>query len=160
MVNEIGVVDNLRLENQLTELTSLIRQLVVGQHQPSAAAIICGICTSMEHLTDMCPTLQENESDYPKSVEAIGGYQYGKQPYQTILARAKFRAISSLAIRTCPECTSKTNKLSTTDSTISSTTIPATTTTKNASSRKFTISGGPNEAIGNQKPRIPTNHEL
>ncbi|RDY08475.1 hypothetical protein CR513_07285, partial [Mucuna pruriens] len=32
MVNEIGVADNLRLENQLTKLTSLIRQLVVGQH--------------------------------------------------------------------------------------------------------------------------------
>ncbi|RDY10776.1 hypothetical protein CR513_04645, partial [Mucuna pruriens] len=33
------VVDNLRLENQLTELTSLVRQLVVGQHQPSIAVI-------------------------------------------------------------------------------------------------------------------------
>ncbi|RDX68647.1 hypothetical protein CR513_52338, partial [Mucuna pruriens] len=29
MVNEIGVVDNLRLENQLTKLTSLVRQLAV-----------------------------------------------------------------------------------------------------------------------------------
>ncbi|RDX99995.1 hypothetical protein CR513_16877, partial [Mucuna pruriens] len=38
MVNEIGAVDNLRLENQLTELTSLVRQLAVGQHQPSIAA--------------------------------------------------------------------------------------------------------------------------
>ncbi|RDY11582.1 hypothetical protein CR513_03732, partial [Mucuna pruriens] len=36
MVNEIGEVDNLRLENQLTKLTSLVRQLAVGQHQPSA----------------------------------------------------------------------------------------------------------------------------
>ncbi|RDX63348.1 hypothetical protein CR513_58237, partial [Mucuna pruriens] len=33
----IGAVDNLRLENQLTELTSLVRQLSVGQHQPSIA---------------------------------------------------------------------------------------------------------------------------
>ncbi|RDY11048.1 hypothetical protein CR513_04350, partial [Mucuna pruriens] len=38
MVNEIGVVDNLRLENQLTELTSLVRKLAVGQHQPSITA--------------------------------------------------------------------------------------------------------------------------
>ncbi|RDX75398.1 hypothetical protein CR513_44718, partial [Mucuna pruriens] len=164
MVNEIGVVDNLRLENQLTELTSLLRQLAVGQHQPSVVPRICGICTSMEHLTDMCSTLQENELDYPKSVGAIGGYQYGKQPYQSwkaaILARAEFRAISSLAIWTCPECTLKTNRLSTIDSTILSTTVPVTTTTENASSRKFTISGGPNEAIGNQQPGVPTNHEL
>ncbi|RDY05532.1 hypothetical protein CR513_10622, partial [Mucuna pruriens] len=73
MVNEIGVVDNLRLENQLTELTSLVRQL--------------------EHPTDMCPTLQETELDYLESVGAIGGYQYEKQPYQS---RLPFRPGPSL----------------------------------------------------------------
>ncbi|RDY14255.1 hypothetical protein CR513_00715, partial [Mucuna pruriens] len=46
MVNEIDIVDNLRLENQLTELTSLVRQLVVGQHQPSIAVRICPECDS------------------------------------------------------------------------------------------------------------------
>ncbi|RDY01002.1 hypothetical protein CR513_15729, partial [Mucuna pruriens] len=40
MVNEVGAIDNLRLENQLTELTSLVRQLAIGQHQPSIAARI------------------------------------------------------------------------------------------------------------------------
>ncbi|RDX89982.1 gag-pol, partial [Mucuna pruriens] len=49
MVNEIGVVDNLRLENQLTELTSLVRQ-----HQPNIAAKACGMCTSVDHPIDMC----------------------------------------------------------------------------------------------------------
>ncbi|RDY14408.1 hypothetical protein CR513_00512, partial [Mucuna pruriens] len=43
---------------------------------------VCGICTSVEHRTDMCPTLQEIESDQPKNVGAIGGFQYGKQSYQ------------------------------------------------------------------------------
>ncbi|RDX92520.1 hypothetical protein CR513_25336, partial [Mucuna pruriens] len=38
MVNEIGAASNQRLENQLTELTSLVRQLAVGQHQPAMAA--------------------------------------------------------------------------------------------------------------------------
>ncbi|RDX94168.1 hypothetical protein CR513_23482, partial [Mucuna pruriens] len=65
MVNEIGA---------LTKLTSLVWQLTVGQHQPSIVARVCAICTSVEHPTDMCPTLQETESDYPES--------YGKQPYQ------------------------------------------------------------------------------
>ncbi|RDX88573.1 hypothetical protein CR513_29812, partial [Mucuna pruriens] len=83
MVNEIGAASNQRLENQLTELTSLVRQLVVGQHQPVMAATVCGICTSVEHPTDMCPTLQKTESDQPECVGAIGGPQYGKQPYQT-----------------------------------------------------------------------------
>ncbi|RDX92123.1 hypothetical protein CR513_25793, partial [Mucuna pruriens] len=59
MVNEICVVDNLRLENQLTELTSLVRQLAIGQHQPSIAAKVYGICTFVKYPTDMCPTLQE-----------------------------------------------------------------------------------------------------
>ncbi|RDY05516.1 hypothetical protein CR513_10627, partial [Mucuna pruriens] len=78
MVNEISVVDNLRLENQLIELTSLVGKLVVGQHQPSIVARVCGICTSVEHPTDMFPTLQEAESNHLESVGAIGGYQYGK----------------------------------------------------------------------------------
>ncbi|RDX80566.1 hypothetical protein CR513_38875, partial [Mucuna pruriens] len=85
MVNEIGTMDNPRLENQLTKLTSLVRQLAIGQHQPIAAVKACGICTSVEHPTDMCPTLQETELDHPESVGAIGGYQYGKQPYATRL---------------------------------------------------------------------------
>ncbi|RDX81564.1 hypothetical protein CR513_37737, partial [Mucuna pruriens] len=83
MVNEIGVVDNLRLKNQLIELIALVRQLAVGQHQPNIAAKFCGICTFVEHPTDMCPTLQETESDQPENVEAICGYQYGKQTYQS-----------------------------------------------------------------------------
>ncbi|RDX98085.1 hypothetical protein CR513_19051, partial [Mucuna pruriens] len=83
MVSEIGTTSNQRLENQLTELTSRVRELVVGQHQPALAAKVCGICTSMEHPTNMCPTLQETESDQPESVGAIGGYQYGKQSYQS-----------------------------------------------------------------------------
>ncbi|RDX71407.1 hypothetical protein CR513_49260, partial [Mucuna pruriens] len=81
MVNEVGMIDNLRLENQLTELTSLVRQLAIGQLQPIATVKTCGICTSVEHPIDMCPTLQETESDHPVSVGSIGGYQYGKQPY-------------------------------------------------------------------------------
>ncbi|RDX82624.1 hypothetical protein CR513_36558, partial [Mucuna pruriens] len=81
-VNEIGAASNQRLENQLTELTSLVRQLAVSQHHPAMAAKVCGICTSVEHPTDLCPTLQETESGQTESVGAIGGFHYGKQPYQ------------------------------------------------------------------------------
>ncbi|RDX82437.1 hypothetical protein CR513_36771, partial [Mucuna pruriens] len=63
MVNEIGAASNQRLENQLTELTSLVRQLAISQHQPTMAAKLCGICTFVEHSIDLCPTLQETESD-------------------------------------------------------------------------------------------------
>ncbi|RDY13943.1 hypothetical protein CR513_01065, partial [Mucuna pruriens] len=51
--------------------------LVVGQHQLSAQVKVCGICTSREHPTNMCPTLQETGSDNAEIVRSIGGYQYG-----------------------------------------------------------------------------------
>ncbi|RDX84897.1 hypothetical protein CR513_33979, partial [Mucuna pruriens] len=57
VVNKVGAVDNLRLENQLIKLTSLVRQLVISQHQQIPPVKICEICTSVEHPTDMCPTL-------------------------------------------------------------------------------------------------------
>ncbi|RDX63801.1 hypothetical protein CR513_57719, partial [Mucuna pruriens] len=77
-VNEIVVASNQRLENQLIELTSLVTHVAVSRHQPAMAAKICGICTSVEHPTDMCPTLQETKSDQPEHV----GAQYGGQPFR------------------------------------------------------------------------------
>ncbi|RDX95062.1 hypothetical protein CR513_22453, partial [Mucuna pruriens] len=140
MVNEIDTVNNLRLENQLTKLTSLGRQLAVGQHQPSIATIVCGICTFIEHPIDMCPILQETKSDHPESIGAIGGYQYGKQPYQTtILARAKARALCGLAIRIRPEFTPKSKWLSTVEFAILGTIFPTSTVIENATSRKLTL---------------------
>ncbi|RDX77274.1 hypothetical protein CR513_42634, partial [Mucuna pruriens] len=81
-MNEIGVASNQRLENQLTELTSLVRQLAVSQHHPAMAAKVCGICTSMEHPTDLCPTLQETESGQTESVGAL--VDSSNLPSQTI----------------------------------------------------------------------------
>ncbi|RDX99126.1 hypothetical protein CR513_17868, partial [Mucuna pruriens] len=126
MVNEIGAASNQRLENQLTELTSLVRQLAVGQHQPALAAKVCGICTSVEHPTDMCPALQETKSD---QLENVGAYIHA-------------------------EYLSKTNRLSTADSTISSTTFPTTVAVESAYPRQLSISGGHDEAACNQQPGV------
>ncbi|RDY02541.1 hypothetical protein CR513_14013, partial [Mucuna pruriens] len=52
----------------------IVNELAIGQHQPFAVVNACGICTSVEHPTDMCPTLQETESDHLESVGSIGGY--------------------------------------------------------------------------------------
>ncbi|RDX84922.1 hypothetical protein CR513_33955, partial [Mucuna pruriens] len=145
MVNEIGAVSNQRLENQLTELTSLVRQLAVGQHQPAIAAKVCGICTSVEHPTDMCPTLQETESDQIENVEAIAWKI-------VISARTESGAIRSSTIRVHTEYISETSRLSIADFAISGTTFPTTTaTTKSVYSRKLSISGRPNEAACNNQ---------
>ena len=45
------------IETQLSELTSLVRQVALGQVKQSR---VCGICAIPEHPTDMCPQLQED----------------------------------------------------------------------------------------------------
>ncbi|RDY06533.1 hypothetical protein CR513_09467, partial [Mucuna pruriens] len=136
MVNEISVFNNLRLENQLTKLTSLVRQLSVGQHRPSIAARVCGVCTFVEHPTDMCPILQETELDHLESVGAIGGYQNGNWSFDN-------QQFGKQPFRPRP-----------------STTIPAVETTESSCSRKLTIFGGPNEVVSHKQPGVPTKHEL
>ena len=54
-VNEVSTSS---LEQKVEELTSLMRQVVVGNRQQVKA---CGICSIIGHATDMCPTLQEKE---------------------------------------------------------------------------------------------------
>ncbi|RDX81010.1 hypothetical protein CR513_38366, partial [Mucuna pruriens] len=141
MVSEIGAASNQRLENQLTELTSLVRQLAVGQHQLAMAAKVCGICTFVEHPTDMCPTLQETESDQTENVGAIATWE------TAISARTESGAIRSSTIRIHTEYLSEASRLSTADSAISSTTFPtATATVESAHPRQLPISGRTDEA--------------
>ncbi|RDY06123.1 hypothetical protein CR513_09928, partial [Mucuna pruriens] len=163
MVNEIGTTSNLTLENQLSELTSLVRQLAIGQHQPNMAAKVCGICTSMEHPTNLYPTLQEIESDQPENVGAIGGYQYGKQPYQNRPLdnqQTESRALCSVEIWTYTEYTSRINKLPTAESAISSTTFPTAAAAKNSTSRQFSISRGPDEVTRSQQFGVSAIYKL
>ncbi|RDX91565.1 hypothetical protein CR513_26435, partial [Mucuna pruriens] len=55
------VISNQRLENKITELTSLVRQLAIRQHHISPPMKMCGICAFIEHPTDVCSTLQETK---------------------------------------------------------------------------------------------------
>ncbi|XP_073153072.1 uncharacterized protein [Henckelia pumila] len=63
--NEVNVSS---LEQKLIELTYLVRQMAVGNGQNVK---VCGICTAMEHATDMCPTLQEESVE---KLNATGGF--------------------------------------------------------------------------------------
>ncbi|RDY14636.1 hypothetical protein CR513_00288, partial [Mucuna pruriens] len=56
-VNEATDIDSQRLENKIIELTSLARQLVIGQHHMNLLAKVCAICTFAEHPTNVCPIL-------------------------------------------------------------------------------------------------------
>ncbi|PIN01369.1 DNA-directed DNA polymerase [Handroanthus impetiginosus] len=64
----VNEVSNSSLEHQISNLTSLVQQLVAGKtHQVKA----CGICANTNHPTDMCPTLQEEPCE---QTNAVGGF--------------------------------------------------------------------------------------
>ena len=52
-VHEVSISS---LENRVEELTSLMRQFIIGGQQQIKS---CGICSTIGHATDMCPTLYE-----------------------------------------------------------------------------------------------------
>ncbi|RDX72417.1 hypothetical protein CR513_48100, partial [Mucuna pruriens] len=61
IVNEVVVVDNQRLENKITKMTSLVRQLAIEQHYSSPLVKVCGMCASIEHPTNACLTFSLEE---------------------------------------------------------------------------------------------------
>ncbi|XP_027178201.1 uncharacterized protein LOC113777366 [Coffea eugenioides] len=69
-VNEVTVSS---IQQQISKLTSAIRQLVVGDLQQAKT---CGICKDTSHLTDWCPVLQDERVE---QVTMAGNMQY--DPY-------------------------------------------------------------------------------
>ncbi|KAF1893014.1 hypothetical protein Lal_00013733 [Lupinus albus] len=56
-----------KLETKIDSLTTLITQLAINQ-QTSSMARVCGICTSSDHYSDMCPSLLEPRTgDHPEA---------------------------------------------------------------------------------------------
>nr|XP_027076019.1 uncharacterized protein LOC113699861 [Coffea arabica] len=53
---KVNEVSSSSIEQQLSELTSFVRQIAVGNAQQ---AKVCGICTNIGHTTDSCPQLHE-----------------------------------------------------------------------------------------------------
>nr|XP_027120338.1 uncharacterized protein LOC113737286 [Coffea arabica] len=63
------------IQQQLSELTSAVRQLAM---RDTPRAKVCGICTSMDHCTDLCPILQENGAE---QVNMAGGVPAPRRQY-------------------------------------------------------------------------------
>ena len=49
----VSEVSTQSLQNQISDLTSLVRQIAVGNMQVK----VCGICSAQGHMTDMCSNL-------------------------------------------------------------------------------------------------------
>ncbi|XP_027166088.1 uncharacterized protein LOC113766062 [Coffea eugenioides] len=72
---KVNEVETSSIEQQISELTSFVRQLAVGNvHQ----AKVCGICTNMGHPTDSCLMLQENGAE---QVNMAGGAPVPRRQY-------------------------------------------------------------------------------
>ncbi|XP_071939221.1 uncharacterized protein [Coffea arabica] len=71
-VNEVEISS---LQQQMSELTSVVRQLAM---RDTPRAKVCGICTSMDHCTDTCPILQE---DGAEQVNMAGGVPAPRRQY-------------------------------------------------------------------------------
>ncbi|KAF1893092.1 hypothetical protein Lal_00035527, partial [Lupinus albus] len=66
-----------KLETKIDSLTTLITQLAINQ-QTSSMARVCGICTSSDHYSDMCPSLLDPRTgDLP---EAYAANIYNNRP--------------------------------------------------------------------------------
>ncbi|XP_020204406.1 protein FAM170B-like [Cajanus cajan] len=48
------------MESKIDALTTLISQLAANQKSTPPPAKVCGICTSINHPTDACPSLQDS----------------------------------------------------------------------------------------------------
>ncbi|XP_027166293.1 uncharacterized protein LOC113766283 [Coffea eugenioides] len=68
-------LEMLSIQQQLSELTSFVRQLAVGNSQEVK---VCGICTNVGHSTDTCPMLQK---DGEEQVKIAGGVPAPRRQY-------------------------------------------------------------------------------
>ncbi|KAI3515815.1 hypothetical protein L1887_14720 [Cichorium endivia] len=73
--HRVNEVDTSNIESRLSDLTTVVQKLATGSSQQ---VMMCGICATVGHPTDMCPTLHEDVVE----VNAMGGYQgqHHKQP--------------------------------------------------------------------------------
>ncbi|XP_027174625.1 actin-100-like [Coffea eugenioides] len=75
LTRRVNELETSSILQQLTELTSFVRQLAVGN---ASQAKVCGICTAMGHFTEICPLIQEKSA---QQVNMVGHAPAPRQPY-------------------------------------------------------------------------------
>ena len=73
--------ENKKLEGKLDALVNLVTQLAINQKSASALIIVarvCGLCSSADHHTDLCPSLQQ--SGVNEQPEAYAANIYNRPP--------------------------------------------------------------------------------
>ncbi|XP_071926999.1 uncharacterized protein [Coffea arabica] len=71
----VNKVETSSIQQQISELTSFVRQLAVGS---ASQAKVCGVCTAVGHPTEMCPLVQEETAE---QVNMAGHAPTPRKPY-------------------------------------------------------------------------------
>nr|KYP36007.1 Copia protein [Cajanus cajan] len=70
-----------KLESKIDALTTLVSQLAANQKSAPPPEKVCGICTSINHPTDACPSLQDSSTG-PDAPQAYAANIYNNRPAQ------------------------------------------------------------------------------
>ncbi|XP_020206813.1 uncharacterized protein LOC109791870 [Cajanus cajan] len=70
-----------KLESKIDALTTLVSQMAANQKSAPPPAKVCGICTSINHPTDACPSLQDSSTG-PDAPQAYAANIYNNRPPQ------------------------------------------------------------------------------
>ncbi|RDX95168.1 hypothetical protein CR513_22343, partial [Mucuna pruriens] len=102
VLNEVVSTRNRRLENTITQLTFLVRQLAIGQHHISPLVRVRGICAYVEHPIDVCPIFAEvatmmGDQQYRQLHDQYLNWRYGSHPTQHIPTTTSIQTITTYA---------------------------------------------------------------
>ena len=67
------------LEGKLDALVNLVTKLAMNQ-KSAPVARLCGLCSSVDHHTDLCPSVQQSEAIEPPKAYATNIYNRPTQP--------------------------------------------------------------------------------
>ncbi|RDX82141.1 hypothetical protein CR513_37107, partial [Mucuna pruriens] len=150
MVNEVNAIDNLRLENQLTELTSL-QQEFVAFVLPWSTQLICA--PHYKKPSETIPRVLDQEVGINTKSNCI---RVDHMIINNLEGSNTGRGNTQLKNSDLPKVRLRLSA----EPKIPNTTIPTIATTESAIIGKLTIFGGPDEVVGDKQPGVSTYYEL
>ncbi|XP_071939302.1 uncharacterized protein [Coffea arabica] len=76
----VNEVETSSIQQQISELTSFVRQLAVGS---ASQAKVCGVCTAVGHPTEMCPLVQEKTAEQVNMAGHVPAPRKQYNPYSS-----------------------------------------------------------------------------
>jgi len=80
-MNSSSSTETKKLEGKLDAFVNLVTQLAMNQ-KSAPVARLCGICSSTDHHTDLCPSVQQSEAIEQPEAYAANIYNRPLQPQQ------------------------------------------------------------------------------